>query len=132
MNDDGPTPNWLMQHFKDHFDPCPLHGSGGLDVEWKDKTYVNMPYSNPMPWCKKAIEEAKKGKRIILLTRVDPSTKWWLELVGGGFRVAFFHGRIKFVGDGSPNFASAIWFSGECDITRVKVYDYDKFSGDKQ
>jgi hypothetical protein len=113
MSDDHATPKWLMEHFEHYFDPCPLNGHGGLDVEWGQFTYCNMPYSNPLPWCKKAIDEASKGKRIVLLTRVDPSTRWWLELVAAGFRVAFFHGRIKFTGAGSPNFASAIWFSGD-------------------
>jgi len=111
MSDDHRTPEWLLQHFKDWFDPCPIQGTNGLDIDWKDKTYVNMPYSKPMPWVQKAIEESKKGKRIVLLTRVDPSTKWWLELVAAGFRACFFTGRIKFTGDGSPNFASALWFS---------------------
>jgi hypothetical protein len=114
MMDDYPTPQWLKQHFDDWFDPCPLGGSGGLEIEWKDRTYCNMPYSEPEKWCQKAIEESRKGKRIVLLTRVDPSTKWWLCLVSAGFRAAFFHGRIKFKdGNSSPNFASAIWFSGE-------------------
>lgn len=113
MDDDCPTPKWLLRYFEDYFDPCPLYGKGiidGLNIEWKDKTYCNMPYSEPMKWCKKAIEEAKKGKRIVLLTRVDPSTKWWLELTANGFRATFFNRRIKFVGEGSPNFASALWF----------------------
>ena len=110
--DDVPTPGWLMQFFKDYFDPCPLGAEqGGLDAPWPDGTYCNMPYSNPAPWVAHAIKGAKAGNRIVLLTRVDPSTKWWLDLVAAGFRVAFFHGRIKFKGEGSPNFASAIWFS---------------------
>jgi succinyl-CoA synthetase alpha subunit len=34
----------------------------GLDVEWENKTYCNPPYSKPLPWINKAIEENKKGK----------------------------------------------------------------------
>lgn len=118
MSDNHKTPSWLMQFFSDYFDPCPLDEKpkiDGLSIEWGNKTYCNMPYSNPEAWCKKAIEEASKGKKIVLLTRVDPSTKWWLMLVSAKFRVAFFHGRIKFTGSGSPNFASALWFSPYLD-----------------
>lgn len=114
MNDNIPTPEWLKCYFEGWYDPCPINTGelrefDGLG-EWRDKTFVNIPYSDPMPWCKRAVEESKKGKRIVLLTRVDPSTKWWLVLVGGGFRVAFFHGRIKFTNDKPANFASALWF----------------------
>ncbi len=114
MSDSHPTPEWLMQFFRGYFDPCPLNDDptvDGLAIEWGDPTYCNMPYSCPEKWVDKAIQEAKKGKKIVLLTRVDPSTKWWLSLTAAGFRFAFFHRRVKFSGTGSPNFASAIWFS---------------------
>jgi len=115
MSDNHPTPQWLKQHFEDWFDPCPLNNGelrefDGLG-DWEDKSFVNMPYSKPIKWVERAIKEAEKGKRVVLLTRVDTSTKWWIKLVEAGFRVAFFNGRIKFSGEGSPNFASAIWFS---------------------
>lgn len=114
-NDNIATPEWLIQHFMDHFDPNPLNNGelrkfDGLGT-WGDQTFCNMPYSKPMEWCKRAVEESKKGKRIVLLTRVDTSTKWWLYLTEHGFTPAFFHRRIKFTGEDSPNFASALWFS---------------------
>jgi hypothetical protein len=105
------TPDWLAKFFEDWYDPCPLHPTfNGLKIDWKDPTYANIPYSDPEPWVDKAIAESKKGVRVILLTRVDPSTQWWLKLVAEGARVATFFGRIKFTGPGSPNFASALWF----------------------
>lgn len=111
MNDDYPTPEWLMKYFKDYFDPCPLKPKfDGLKIKWRNPTYANIPYSDPEAWVKKAIEERNRGIRIVMLTRVDPSTKWWLELTASGARVACFFGRIKFTGTGSPNFASALWF----------------------
>lgn len=114
MSDDHATPKWLMRCFEGWFDPCPLGAQqGGLEALWPDKTYCNPPYSDPAPWIAHAIRAAKAGRRVVLLTRVDPSTEWWLDLVAAGFRVAFFHGRIKFTGGGSPNFASALWFSGD-------------------
>jgi hypothetical protein len=100
-----------MRYFEGWFDPCPLNPmADGLIIDWRDPTYANIPYSNPAPWIDKAIREAKKGCRVVLLTRVDPSTEWWLALIASGARVACFFGRIKFTGEGSPNFASALWF----------------------
>ena len=111
MSDNHATPPWLLRYFKDYFDPCPLSPTfDGLAIDWRDPTYANIPYSCPELWVDKAILESKKGCRVVLLTRVDPSTQWWLRLIASGARVACFFGRIKFTGNGSPNFASALWF----------------------
>jgi hypothetical protein len=79
----------------------------GLDLEWPDKTYVNPPYSNPLPWVKKAIEESKKGKTIVMLLRVDTSTQWFKELQENGSEFLYFGRRIKFNGR-TPYFASML------------------------
>lgn len=81
MSDDYPTPVWLSKFFRDWFDPCPQSPRfDGLRVDWEDPTFANIPYSDPLPWAEKAIAEAAKGVRVVLLTRVDPSTEWWLKL----------------------------------------------------
>ena len=111
MSDNHPTPQWLAKFFSSWNDPCPLNWiHDGLTISWPDPTFANIPYSEPERWVEKAIEESKRGTRIILLVRVDTSTKWWLRLVETGARFAFFIGRIKFTGNGSPNFASALVF----------------------
>ena len=72
-----------MKIFDSWFDPCPLDENpkfNGLEVSWGHRTYVNPPYSNPLPWVEKAIEESKKGKTIIMLLNVDTSTKWFAKL----------------------------------------------------
>ena len=38
--------------------------------------FMNPPYSNPKPFIEKAWEDSKHCK-IVLLVKVDPSTKWW-------------------------------------------------------
>lgn len=95
-------------HFND--DPCPLNGSGGLDREWGTSTFMNPPYSNPTPWCKKAYEESLKGKTIIGLLRGDTSTRWFHDWVLGKSELRFIKGRIKFNGKPAP-FPSiiAVW-----------------------
>lgn len=119
MGDNHKTPEWLLRHFRNHFDPNPLNSGelrekDGLS-DWESLTYCNPPYSDPAPWVEKAIREAKKGKVIVMLTRVDTSTKWWLALVNAGWHCAYFVGRVKFTGLGTPNFASALWFSPEIE-----------------
>lgn len=79
---------------------------GGLDIEWPDKTYVNPPYSGPGPWVDKAIEESKKGKRIVMLLRVDTSTKWFAKLVEANAHILWFSRRLHFSGKAAANFAS--------------------------
>ena len=97
--DSWATPKWLMEIFEDWFDPCPLNYNpniNGLNIDWKDKTYVNPPYSSPLKWVEKAIEENKKGKIIVLLLKVDTSTKWYLKLVEANAHILFIHKRLKF------------------------------------
>jgi hypothetical protein len=78
MNDDWKTPKWLMEFFKDYYDPCPVNPTfDGLKIDWKSPSFVNPPYSNVLEWVKKAIEESKKGVNVVLLLRVDTSTKFY-------------------------------------------------------
>lgn len=117
MNDDIPTPKWLLQHFKNHYDPNPLNNGELREKDgfsdWEELTWCNPPYSNPLKWVEHAIKESKKGKAIVMLTRVDTSTKWWIKLIDAGWNVCFFHGRIKFINNKPANFPSALWFSPE-------------------
>ena len=71
------------------FDPCPYplpEGFDGLTCEWGARNYVNPPFGSilhegkkkgPTAWVRKAIEEARKGKLVVL---VYPLDKWVLML----------------------------------------------------
>jgi len=103
--DNYSTPEWILDIFENYFDPCPLNENpdiNGLEIEWKDKTFVNPPYSKPMPWVKKAIEESKKGKRIVMLLKHDSSTKWYAKLHEANANILLFSKRLKWkrYGDG--------------------------------
>lgn len=99
MSDNWGTPDWLMKIFENYFDPCPLNSQiNGLDIEWKEKTYINPPYSNPLPWVIKAIEESRKGKTIVMLLKVDTSTKWFSLLIENRAHIFWLNGRLKFKG----------------------------------
>lgn len=113
MSDNYETPAWLIRIFDGWYDPCPLEFNGdktedGLKTNWPDKTYVNPPYSNPLPWVEKAIKEASTGKRIVMLLRADTSTKYFSLLFEAGAHIFWSNSRIRFI-DGKPaNFPSML------------------------
>lgn len=99
MSDSWASPDWILEMFHGWDDPCPLAEQvteNGLDREWGKYTYVNPPYSKPMPWILKSIEEAGKGKTVALLLRFDPTTRWYKELIAAGAHIMFFGERLNF------------------------------------
>ncbi len=99
MSDNWETPKWLMRMYEDWYDPCPLNDNplnDGLRMNWPDRTYVNPPYSNPMPWVEKAIETAKLGNRVVMLLNVDTSTKWFAKLNEAKAHFLWFSERLHF------------------------------------
>jgi hypothetical protein len=79
------------------FDPCPYpkpEGFDGLTAEWGRSNYVNPPFGSimhqgkkkgPTAWARKAIEEYRKGKRVVLVYPID---KWVLMLLSAGAKVS--------------------------------------------
>ena len=86
----------LDQEFDFDFDPCPYplpEGFDGLTCEWGESSYCNPPFGSivhegkkkgPTAWARKAIEEYKKGKDVVL---VYPIHKWMLMLIESGAEV---------------------------------------------
>jgi hypothetical protein len=114
-NDNYATDESIMELFEDWFDPCPLSenweeagGPDGLEINWKDKTYVNPPYSKPLPWIEKAMEENKKGKRIVMLLRMDTSTEWFKKLQEADAKFLWINKRLKFKTGKPANFPSML------------------------
>jgi len=100
MKDSYATPKWLIDLFEGWFDPCPLNENptiNGLEIEWAKRTYVNPPYSSPLKWVEKAILESKKGKLIVMLLRVDTSTKWFAKLIEAKAHILWVNGRLSFI-----------------------------------
>lgn len=83
----------LSTEFSFNFDPCPYpkpEDFDGLTCEWGTSNYVNPPFGSiihqgkkkgPTAWARKAIEENKKGKRVVLVYPID---KWVLMLLAAG------------------------------------------------
>ena len=114
-SDNYETPNWIKIMFDGWFDPCPLNPSptiDGLKIDWKDKTFVNPPYSEPLLWVLKAIEENKKGKNIALLLKLDCSTKWFLLLNNANAHILLINERVRFNGK-TPPFPNMLAILGE-------------------
>lgn len=86
----------LNEEFRFTFDPCPYplpQGFDGLTCEWGQSNYVNPPFGSiihegkkkgPTAWARKAIEEHRKGKDVVLVYPVD---KWILMLIEVGAEV---------------------------------------------
>ena len=86
----------LLARFGFTFDPCPYpkpDDFDGLTCEWESSNYVNPPFGSiihqgkkkgPTAWARKAIEENKKGKRVVLVYPID---KWILMLLAAGATV---------------------------------------------
>jgi len=110
MNDNYSTPAHIKRLFNGWFDPCPLNPSpsfDGLAVEWGERTFVNPPYSNPAPWVEKAIAESGGGKTVVMLLRVDTSTRWFAKLIEADAEILWFSKRLRFT-DKPANFPSML------------------------
>jgi hypothetical protein len=93
-----PPELWEQLNLEFHFDfdPCPFpvpEGFDGLTCEWGKSNYVNPPFGSvlhngkkkgPTAWARKALEEVRKGKRVVLVYPID---KWILMLLAAGAKV---------------------------------------------
>lgn len=111
--------------------PYIIEADDGLAVDWRDWiesatpdnlyrgapfwVWCNPPYSNPMPWVRKAADECEKGIGCVMLVPDDGSVGWLAEALrtvseirqltaspkaGGN---GYHSGRIAFIGaDGKP------------------------------
>ena len=93
----------LDNEFHFDFDPCPYplpDGYNSLEVEWSQSSYVNPPFRKhdgggygPTAWVRKAIEENKKGKQVVLMLPVQSYVNLLLE-AGAELRSA---GRVRWI-----------------------------------
>ena len=101
----------LDTEFHFDFDPCPTNPTfDGLTVEWGKSNFVNPPYGRVLPkWIKKAYEEYRKGKTIVLLIPSRTDTAWWHDYVMKADEARFIRGRLYFDdGDGRAPFPSVV------------------------
>jgi hypothetical protein len=104
------TPPELLERLAEEFgpfdfDPCPYplpEGFDGLTCEWGQRNYVNPPFGSimhqgkkkgPTAWVRKALDEWRKGRLVVLVYPID---KWILMLLKA---ILGEHGDIRNLGD---------------------------------
>jgi hypothetical protein len=93
------------------FDPCPYpkpDDFDGLTCEWGQRNYLNIPFGSimhqgpndkkpkkkgPTAWVRKAVEESRKGKLVVMVYPVD---KWVLMLLT---EILGDHAQVRNLGD---------------------------------
>ena len=89
--------------------------TNGLAHEWiADSVFMNHPYSNSKEWVPYAVSQYELGnsKEMILLIKLDVSTKWWKSV--SQYSWIAINKRLKFGdGKGAAPFQSAIIYLGE-------------------
>ena len=103
--DDWKTPQVIYKYFmfRNYFDPCPIEADfDGLAISWKNRNFVNPPYSDLKSWIIKSIEESKQGKEVVLLIPSRTDTKAFKMLYDHGCHFYFIVGRLHFNDDKAP------------------------------
>lgn len=120
-NDDLCTPRVILERVRSidtiGLDPCSNpwsevkalveisqhRGQDGLALPWAGfeftgLIFVNFPYSRPMPWCKRIVEAACDRFEIVVLSKLDPSTRWSAKLREARTAQCDLYQRVSFVG----------------------------------
>ncbi len=107
--DFAPSPKWILTMFGNYFDVCPSNPKfDGLKINWKKLNYCNPPYSDKIPWIKKAIQEMKKGNTTVMLIPHVPDAVWYFELVVPNSVILGFRGRLKLDNGKHPKYGSML------------------------
>jgi len=97
----------LNTEFGFNYDPCPITWKegdvDGLSCEWGSTTFCNPPYSGVGKWIKKAHDEWKKGKTVVMLINAVTDTVAFHEYIYGKAEIRFVRGRIKFINALEPD-----------------------------
>jgi len=124
----------LQMEFDFDFDPCPLNENpnfNGLEIEWGKSTFVNPPYGQELKlFVKKAFEEWKKGKTIVMLLPVRTDTSYFHKYIFPHAEIRFIKGRLKFQGYGTKNMVNINYNKGTQSNasfpTMLAIFNKDK------
>lgn len=96
----------LNAEFGFNYDPCPITWKegdvDGLTTEWGSSTFCNPPYSKVAKWIKKAHDEWRKGKTVVMLINAITDTVAFHEYIYGKAEIRFIKGRISFIDPNNP------------------------------
>jgi len=92
----------LNKEFDFNFDPCPSDPAwmyNGLKMEWKERNFVNPPFSEISKWLEKGVAEMQKFRKSVFLITFRPNTKYWNEWVyPHASDIRILQGNIQFDG----------------------------------
>ena len=82
-----------------------------LSIDWEKEVFsritkgnayawLNCPYSNPMPWVKKAAEAQMNGLGVVMLLNADTSVGWFAEALKTVSEIRYIIGDEKAIGNG--------------------------------
>ena len=102
----------LDDEFHFDFDPCPWPTPlffDGLEADWGKSNYVNPPFIGPTKWANKAIEEFKKGKKVVF---VYPMDKWIHRIIEAGAKIRNL-GDVRWLSieDHKPGLGTGTWIA---------------------
>lgn len=96
----------LHAEFGFNHDPCPITwkptDADGLLTEWGTVTFCNPPYSLAAKFIKKAHDEWKKGKTVVMLINAITDTAAFHDYIYGKAELRFVRGRVKFINAAKP------------------------------
>lgn len=142
-NDEWGTPQWLYDRmfyeFPFELDVCASEQNhkcknyitkemDSFKTPWADWNWCNPPYSDQLPWIKRAIDLTQEGKKTVMLPMCDTSTEAF-KLCAQYGSVRLINHRITFEGaSGAPRFASMIVVFGyPGERKEIEVVDYRRF-----
>ena len=112
VSDKSKTPDWILDIFRDYFDPCPLTDKpkfDGLTIKWKKYNYVNPPYSDDKTkWIQKAIDEMENGNVTVMLLPHVPDAIWYFDLVVPNAKILGLRGRLQLDNGKHPRYSTML------------------------
>jgi phage N-6-adenine-methyltransferase len=104
-------------------DPCPsvsdtdFWRQDGLTSDWGTVNFCNPPYGTEISkWIRKAWEQWKEGRTVVLLIPSRTDTRWWHDYVMQATEIRFIQGRLRFEGaqHNAPFPSAVVVFAAEC------------------
>jgi phage N-6-adenine-methyltransferase len=74
----------------------------GLSEEWYGQVWCNPPYSSPVDWISKAVDEHEQGntERILLLLPARTNTNWFSDHINHADALLLFNRKLSFLSNG--------------------------------
>jgi len=77
----------------------------GLFLPWFGRVWLNCPFSDPFPWCERAVAAVKANEvdLVVMLLPCATDTRWFHDLILPNAFIRYLRGRVRFLGwEGVP------------------------------